>query len=797
MPLALETLGCLLRTKSSVSDWEGVLGSNIWDLPIENNKIMPALLLSYYHLPSNLERCFAYCALYPKDHQYDKESLIFSWMAQNFLHCSQQSKSLEEVGEQYFNDLLSRSFFQQIITDKKTYFVMHDLLNDLAKYVSGEICYNLVDREKRVSRKTRHFLIVLNHVQYDESLHYAEGLRTFISILGFRRISMQQFISNFKFLRHLTLDWCTNVEEVPDTISDLIHLRSLDLSGSFIGILPDSISSLSNLQVLKLNHCFHLTKLPSTLYELTKLRRLELMGTTLIKVPPHLGNLKNLQVWMDKFQVRKSCEFSIHQLQEVDLHGELSVRNLENMVNCCALRADFKNKSHLAGLRLEWDLERNIEDSTKEREVLENLQPSRHLEKLSINGYGGTQFPPWLSDNSLLNMVSLTLKRCKYCLWLPSLGLLTFLKHLTIGDLDWIESIDADFYGNSSCAFASLEMLSFTNMEEWKEWQCMTGAFPNLQHLSLKRCPKLKGHLPEQLSNLKHLIIVKCEQLVASIPRAVEIEDVKMEASSFDMIGPLVSHTPLECLRIDCCPGMNIPINHYYHLLLELRIIHGCDSFTIFPLDLFPKLCELELYNCHNLRTILQGHPHNHLKWLIIENCSQFESFPNEGLFALQLLRICIIGAEKLKSMPKRMCAHLPSLDLMIIDDCPRVEFSEGCLPSNLKKLHIFNCPKLVASLKEALSGNHSLLVLRISGEDIESFPDEGLLPLSLTKIEIHNCPMLKKLDYRGLCHLSSLQELIIRRCPILQSLPQEDLHESFSHLIISDNPLLQQLYKK
>ncbi|XP_027910372.1 putative disease resistance protein At3g14460 [Vigna unguiculata] len=270
-----------------------------------------------------------------------------------------------------------------------------------------------------------------------------------------------------------------------------------------------------------------------------------------------------------------------------------------------------------------------------------------------------------------------------------------------------------------------------------------------------------------------------------------------MEASSFDMIGPLVSHTPLECLRIDSCPGMNLPINHYYHLLVELRIIHGCDSLTIFPLDLFPKLRMLELYKCRNLQRILQGHPHNHLNSLIIEKCSQFESFPNEGLFAPQLLRIFIMGSEKLKSMPKRMCAHLPSLDHMIIDDCPGVELCEGCLPSNLKELRIFNCSKFVASLKEALSVNPSLQVLKISSEDIEYFPDEGLLPLSLTKIEIHDCPMLKKLDYRGLCHLSSLRELIILSCPILQSLPEEGLPESISDLEILDSPLLQQLYKK
>jgi len=111
--------------------------------------------------------------------------------------------------------------------------------------------------------------------------------------------------------------------------------------------------------------------------------------------------------------------------------------------------------------------------------------------------------------------------------------------------LDQIVTINADFYGNNSCAFPSLKSLIFSDMKEWEEWQCMRGAFQSLECLCVMNCPKLKGHLPEQLSYLKELIINDCEQLVAAIPRAVEIGGVKMEASSFDMIGPLVSHKPL------------------------------------------------------------------------------------------------------------------------------------------------------------------------------------------------------------------------------------------------------------
>jgi len=712
LPLALETVGGLLQSKSFVSKWEGVLRSNIWDLPIEDSKIIPALLLSYYHLPSHLKRCFAYCALFPKDHKFDKEILILSWMAENFLQYSQQSKSPEEVGEQYFNDLLSRSFFQKSIRYKKTYFVMHDLLNDLAKYVSGEMCYRLgVDRPGSVPKTTRHFSTLLNTVECDEyrSLCDAKRLRTFINFVTYG-LSIQELISNFKFLRLLSLT-SNNIIEVPNTIADLIHLRSLDLSATQIERLPDSICSLYNLQVLKLNNCFKLRELPSTLHELISLRRLELVRTTLTKVPVLLEKLKNLQVWMGGLEVGKSSSFfSIQQLGQLDLHGKLSITSLENIVDPYdALAANLKNKTHLVELDLRWDLKLNNEDSIKEREVLEYLQPSIHLEQFSILNYSGTQFPGWLSDKFLLNMVSLTLSSCKYCQWLPSLGLLPFLKELTISGLHGIVRIDADFYGNSYSAFTSLEKLSFIDMNEWEEWECMTGSFTSLQHLNVSDCPKLKGHLPEHLPHLNNLIIKHCEQLVASTPREVEIEGVKMETSSFDMIGHLLSHTPLHSLSIYSCLRVNIPINHCYHFLVELNISECCDSLTNFPLDLFPKLCHLRLEECHNLQMISQEHRHHHLKRLSIKKCCEFESFPNEGLLAPQLEFFSFVKLEKLKSMPKRMSSLLPSLNSLYIVDCPELEWSETCLPSNLKELRLFNCFELVASLKKVV-GNQPFL---------------------------------------------------------------------------------------
>ncbi|KAL2326244.1 hypothetical protein Fmac_025302 [Flemingia macrophylla] len=456
LPLALETIGCLSRTKSSVSEWHSVLISKIWDFSEEDSKIIFALLLSYYLLPSHLKRCFAYSALFPKDHEFDKESLILLWMAENFLQCSQHGKRPEEIGEQYFNDLLLRSFFQQSSGDKRR-FVMHDLHNDLAEYVCGDICFRLrVDKEVNIPTKTRHFSFVAGYKQYFDgsgSLCEAKRLRTFLPVDSSYwccKIPLHDWIFDFPFLRVLSFLGCRELQEVPNSIGNFKHLRSLDLSRTEITKLPDSTCSLYKLQILKLNYCNHLEELPLNLHKLINLRHLEFEETRVRKMPMHLGNLKNLQ-----------------QLEKLDLHGRLSIENVQNIVNPSdALGANLKNKSQLVKLELKWQRDRNVEDSIIERKILENLQPPKHLLRMSICNYGGTRFPNWLFDNnSFSNIVSLSLKDCNYCICLPSLGILPFLKDLKIIGLNGIQAIDAEFYGSSTSSFASLKSLYFCNLK--------------------------------------------------------------------------------------------------------------------------------------------------------------------------------------------------------------------------------------------------------------------------------------------------------------------------------------------
>ncbi|XP_068501334.1 putative disease resistance RPP13-like protein 1 [Phaseolus vulgaris] len=718
LPLALKTIGCLLRTKSSISDWKNILESDIWELPKEHCEIIPALFLSYRYLPSHLKRCFAYCALFPKDYEFVKKELILMWIAQNFLQSPQQMIDLEEVGEEYFNDLLSRSFFQQ--SNLVGCFVMHDLLNDLAKYVCADFCFRLkFDKGRRIPKTARHFSFKFSDIKSFDgfgSLTDAKRLRSFLPISqcwdsqwNFK-ISIHDLFSKIKFIRMLSLR-CSFLREVPDSVGDLKHLHSLDLSSTAIQKLPDSICLLYNLLILKLNQCFMLEELPINLHKLTKLRCLEFEGTRVSKMPMHFGELKNLQV-LNPFFVDRNSELSTKQLGGLNQHGRLSINDVQNILNPLdALEANVKDK-HLVKLELKWKSDHIPDDPRKEKEVIQNLQPSKHLEDLKIWNYNGTEFPSWVFDNSLSNLVFLKLNDCKYCLCLPPLGLLSSLKTLEITGFDGIVSVGAEFYGSNS-SFASLEWLEFSNMKEWEEWECETTSFPRLQELYVGNCPKLKG------THLKKVVVS---------------DELRISGNSMD-----TSHTD-----------------------------GGSDSLTIFRLHFFPKLRSLQLIDCQNLRRVSQEYAHNHLMNLSIDDCPQFKSF----LF------------------PKPMQIMFPSLTLLHITMCPEVElFPDGGLPLNVRYMTL-SCLKLIASLRDNLDPNTCLQSLTIQQLEVECFPDEVLLPRSLTSLEIQYCQNLKKMHYKGLCHLSSLSLLY---CPSLECLPAEGLPKSISSLEIFNCPLLKE----
>ncbi|MCH99503.1 CC-NBS-LRR resistance protein, partial [Trifolium medium] len=113
----------LFEARFGKLEWDQILETDLWRLSDGDNNINPVLRLSYFNLPSDLKHCFAYCSIFPKGYEFEKAELIKLWMAEGLLKCCGRDKSEEELG--------------------KYYFVMHDVVIDLAKSVSGEFCLHL------------------------------------------------------------------------------------------------------------------------------------------------------------------------------------------------------------------------------------------------------------------------------------------------------------------------------------------------------------------------------------------------------------------------------------------------------------------------------------------------------------------------------------------------------------------------------------------------------------------------------------------------------------------------------
>nr|XP_029149466.1 putative disease resistance RPP13-like protein 1 isoform X1 [Arachis hypogaea] len=227
LPLAAQALGGLLRENLDIRSWNHLLKSEIWELSDDKINVIPALRVSYYFLPSYLKQCFIYCSLYPKDYEFSKDELILLWMAENFLQ-PVGKKTVEEVGDEYFDELIARSFLQPHST-KENKFVMHDLVHDLAMTCAGEFYFRAEELRNavEVDIKTRHLSHnAKSNYPMSKLLGICDRLkhtRTFLEINLDSLIPFNMenapciFLSQLKYLRALSFN-SFPLESVPDSI---------------------------------------------------------------------------------------------------------------------------------------------------------------------------------------------------------------------------------------------------------------------------------------------------------------------------------------------------------------------------------------------------------------------------------------------------------------------------------------------------------------------------------------------------------------------------------------------------
>ncbi|QCD95308.1 disease resistance protein RPM1 [Vigna unguiculata] len=491
------------------------------------------------------------------------------------------------------------------------------------------------------------------------------------------KVLTHELFSKLKFLRVLSLHGYSDLKEVPDSVGNLKHLRSIDLSCTLIQKLPDSICLLYNLLILKLNHCFYVEELPSNLHKLTKLRCLEFENTKVTKMPMHFGELKNLRV-LNMYCVDRISEFSTKQLGGLNLYGRLSINDVQNIVNPLdALDANLKNQ-HL------------------------------HLEL-----------------NFTLRLVPSRLRGLME-------GLLSSLKSLEIMGLEGIVSIGAEFYGSDSSSFRSLETLKFYNMKELEEWECKTTSFPRLQNLHIYLCHKLKG-LPNQLLHLKNLDIGCCDKLVISINKMFAsslqlLTVVNMPSTNYDFleameinsdcvhftIFPLDFFPNLRVLRLSWCQNLKGVSQEHAHNHLKVLGIGDCPQFESFPSEGLsaPWLQILSIRGAENLELMPKRMQFllPSLTDLVIIDCPKVEMFPDEGLPSnlktMSLSSLKLIASLR-DTLGSNTCLERLIVEKLDVESFPgEVLYACSLLRKDMKKIVITLCSSYILGKTRGQAGS-------------------------------------------------------------------------------------------
>ncbi|XP_073007501.1 putative disease resistance protein RGA3 [Typha latifolia] len=794
-PLAAKTVGALLKDDLNDEHWKKILKSDIWELEQGQDDIMPVLRLSYHHLPIHLQRCFAFCSIFPKDWRIDNDDLIYMWIAEGLIR-SNRKKRLEDIGRYYIDDLISKAFFEQSTT-LGCKVQIHDLLHDLAESVTKDVCLRIGgDEPGKIPDSVRHLSVRITNIagltKYSSILKH---LRT-LNFLFNRKSDIDvtdlcEVLEKLKSIRILNLANC-HLEALPIFTYDLMHLRYMNLSNTGLKVLPDQLCRFYHLEMLILKGS-ELDRLPRNMNKLINLRHLvedqkrtqwglfpdekdepDKPLVSMISGISKLACLQELQI----FSVEKMQGFEVGQLKTLsELGGSLCIKNLENVGGKEeAGEARLSSKRNVLKLELSWcDTERDMRYEAEE-EVLEGLQPHRHLRELKIVGYNGTESPSWLIENHhLKNLVMLVLHGCQKWKELPPLGQLPSLERLGLREMHAIQGVGCGFHGSGAVrGFPSLETLLIDDFPELKEWCAMDDddqLFPRLRSLEITNCSKLMA-LPSLPPTVRYIEIKSVGLILLPAfrrptfpsPAACLYQLCLTESPNLKNIDEWsereresVSH--LKILSISCCPSV-------YLLPPSLECLWISDS----------GIEDVKLSAC------LQCHLPS-LTWFRIKRCPHITTLPSADVLQ-----------------------HLTNLCSVYLGDCGELRSIGGLRALvSLEHLEVSGCPKLTSSAADQVEQLVEEEEGMSSNSNLQLYVDE---PLLLKVLLGRGLSSLRYLSIKGakelatfnagmeaaFRHLTSLHSLTFEDCNSLQCLPVCLKYLSFSRLEITDCPNIQTL---
>ncbi|PQQ03271.1 disease resistance protein RPM1 [Prunus yedoensis var. nudiflora] len=492
LPLAIVALSGLMSSKKSLTEWSYIYNSLNWHLT--NNSLLEPmksiLLLSFNDLPYRLKQCFLYFSLFPEDMVISTSRLIRLWIAEGFVELL-KGLTPEEVAKSYLMELIFRNMLQDMYHDYYPRCKMHDLMREIALSIAEKEKFCTVHDGSETMEETGVLRLSIQTTNGEIGSHTGMSrLRSFLVFVT--GASSFSFSKTFRF--DLTLLRVLDLEDAPiDNLPELTYLfnlKYLNLRGTPIKELPESIAQLCNLQTLDI-FLTNIEALPRRISKLLNLRHLR-MGRIItkdgsskvigVRIPSSISKMNKLQT-LGMFESEGNNSSLIRSMTQLTGLFISNVKERDEKDLCASIQ-EMKVLSHL----FLW-----VADGEEFIRVDALSSPPPYLDRLDLIGKL-EKVPHWFCSLHSLKIMLLYQSGLEEDL-LPQIEALPALQYLCL---------DNSSVRKELCfcrGFVQLRHLQLRNLSFLNKITIEKGVMPNLQFLEFDSCLRIET-LPQGIEHL-------------------------------------------------------------------------------------------------------------------------------------------------------------------------------------------------------------------------------------------------------------------------------------------------------
>ncbi|GKV46630.1 hypothetical protein SLEP1_g53605 [Rubroshorea leprosula] len=794
VPLAIVTVAKSMRGKPLPRHWKLALSKFS-----KFESIFDCLKFSYESLEPQCQECFLYCALYPEDYAIPKEELIEYWIEEGFIYKEGETReAMNWDGHGILDKLVDNCLLESVKKEEEEDCVsMHDLLREMALEISPQFLVKAGIAKKLPEEH-----------EWKENLLKVSLMRNYIT-----KIPSSMPPPKCPMLTTLLLS-NNNISTILEAFFEhMLGLKILDLSwNTGLRRLPSSVSKLEKLTTLLLNNCHSLREVPS-LSNLVGLKKLDLSGTSIEELPQGLNILTNLKYLSLGGRLSETLDEPLQNLSK-----------LQHLSVIAHPYAETEFKWETIGI---WGKLQNLE--LLDLHFLHNLNmvfgevgAVAESAPLPVGTFSSLQYISvigcdkikmlflvrWLGYLQKLQTIFVSnCKQLKEIIGFESEeGEKVTLPKLESLSLFYLPQLKSIYSGSLICdSIKEITIRACKNIESvfWSGFNPL----PNLEYLYLSRLENLKCVFDEEGLGLSPLVPPTSFFSLKEI-RVLNCDQLKKVFSSGWLLRYFQS---LQTIKVKECLQMEELISSLAHeeekvtlpKLERLKLIDLPQLKSIYSSSLiFDSIKKIKIQNCYNIERVFWSgfNPLPNLEYLELSYLENLKCvFDEEGLglsplvpltsfFSLKEIRV--LGCARLKKVFSSgwLLRYFQSLETIKVSYCKEME---ELISSSAHEEEKVTLPKLQGLHLTRFNPLPNLEYLHLSCLwNLKSLFDEeglGLSPLvpptscfSLKEIRVVGCGQLKKLFSSGwlLCYFQSLEILKVEGCWEMEELISSSAHE-------------------